>query len=168
MPHTGSPLHAQATALRRSADRLALLRLRLNASLAALTASTQQSTSQAGKALHEQWTNEQHPLVGAAITQLRALAQDLDEAALAQERSSGRRMGGYAGAGFLGRGTQARQEVQRVHRFVGSQHGQSIGWGSGTPDELGRVATVLPSHRGPAQPHPSQLLGESTPPYEDD
>ena len=79
-----------------------------------------------------------------------------DEYDLTPLRTSGRRLGGYAGAGFLGRGEEASRHVHDVAAFVGTRHGASIG---GYP--------LLPEAGRAAPAHPSHALGAVTPEYED-
>src|SRR5690606_1096856 len=80
-----------------------------------------------GEQAHERWTLEQYPELGRIARGLRTSAKQLDAVALGAERSSGRRLGGYAGAGFLGRGDDAHRHVEEVAAFVGTEHGASIG-----------------------------------------
>ena len=87
---------------------------------------------------------------------MRASAKQLDAVALAAERSSGRRLGGYAGAGFLGKGDEAHLHVEDVAAFVGTEHGASIG---GFP--------LLPSAEEGLLAHPSHTVGIDTPDYDE-
>lgn len=155
-------LRDHADALRRAADRITLLRLRVSNGILEVTRSSDASTRSIAEHTHETWTTEEYAQLGRIATGLRASAKQLDDHATSRERVTGRRMGGYAGAGFLGRGDEARHHVEDVARFVGTQHGASIG---GDP--------LLPQP-GPDQspagflPHPSDTLGAPTPDYEDE
>jgi hypothetical protein len=66
-------------------------------------------------------------------------------------------MGGYTGAGFLGRGEEASRHVHEVASFVGTEHGASIG---GYP--------LQPSAQEGLLAHPSYALGIETPDFEDE
>ncbi|GAA4530298.1 hypothetical protein GCM10023160_30980 [Brachybacterium paraconglomeratum] len=149
-------LRGHADALRRAADRLTILRLRLANSLVDVTLSEDQESREIGERVHERWTLEQYPELGRVASGMRASAKQLDGAALASERSSGRRLGGYSGAGFLGRGDDAHRHVQDVAAFVGTEHGASIG---GFP--------LLPGVGGGLPAHPSHTLGIDTPDYDE-
>ncbi|MCT1774815.1 hypothetical protein [Brachybacterium sp. p3-SID957] len=155
-------LRDHADALRRAADRFTLLRLRVSNAVLEVTRSSDPRTRRIGEDLREQWSSEQYAELGRIATGLRASARRLDEQATVLERSSGRRMGGYAGAGFLGRGDDARHHVDEVARFVGAQHfagtqhGASIG---GFP--------LSPQAEEGFLPHPSHAVGAVTPDYED-
>ena len=149
-------MREQAASLRRAADRLTLLRLRLANTLADLTRAEDAATRRLGEELHEHWSLEEYPELGRLTGGLRASARRLDQAALAAERRSGRRLGGYAGAGFLGRGDEAHRHVADVAAFVGTAHGASIGGFPLRPEtEEGILA------------HPSHTLGIATPPYDE-
>jgi len=146
-------LHELAAEHRRAADRLTLLRLRLARGMSALDGGA------GGGAVHEAWVEEVYPGIGALVRSLRAGHDRLEAAAASAERASGRRMGGYAGAGFLGRGDRAREQVEQVLQviaFRGHDLGASIG---GYP--------LSPRGRAVA-PHPSEALGAATPGYEDE
>ncbi|MGP9537684.1 hypothetical protein ACT3SP_06705 [Brachybacterium sp. AOP43-C2-M15] len=149
-------LRGQAAALRRAADRLTLLRLRLSHVLVDASRSVHPGTRELGERLHDRWTQSEYPELGRLASGLRAAAKRLDEAALIAERRSGRRMGGYAGAGFLGRGDEARLHVEDVAAFVGGRHGASIG---GFP--------LLPGDEEGLLAHPSHTLGIDTPAYDE-
>src|SRR5699024_1076372 len=110
-----------------------------------------------GERVHERWTLEEYPELGRIATGLRSSARRLDAAAVAAERSTGRRLGGYAGAGFLGRGDEAHRHVADVAAFVGTAQGASIG---GFP--------LLPGDEEGFLTHPSHTLGIATPDYEGD
>lgn len=169
MSSTPRALRDHADALRRAADRFTLLRLQVASALLEIARSSDEKDRSAQE-LRERWTTREDAELGRIATGLRAGAKQLDEQALALERSSGRRMGGYGGAGFLGRGDQARHHVDEVARFVGTQHGAMIG-GFPLADAEG-PAQERPLHPG-AQPiaflpHPSHTLGEATPDYDED
>lgn len=149
-------LRAHAAALRRGADRLTLVRLRLTNTVVELTRAEGEATRTLGEQVHEQWTLQQHPALGRVASGLRARAKQLDAAALEAERRSGRRLGGYAGAGFLGTGDDAHQHLEAVAGFVGARHGASIG---------GFPMRPRPDEAPPA--HPSHSLGIDTPVYEE-
>lgn len=155
-------LRDHADALRRAADRLTLLRLRVSNLILEVTRSADTASRRTAEVVHERWTTEEYAQLGRIATGLRTSAKQLDDQATSLERATGRRMGGYSGAGFLGRGDEARHHVVEVARFVGTQHGASIG---GDP--------LLPQsdrHQEPAGflPHPSDTLGAPTPDYEDE
>lgn len=152
-------MRAQASAMRREADRLAMLRLRLSAAFVELSGSEDGDTAALGDRMHGHWTAEEYIALGRISSRLRAMARSLEESAVAEERVQGRRMGGYGGAGFLGRGDQARQRVDEVREFVGSHHGAEIGWGESLAPLGESGAPVMPSA------HPSEALGEITPVY---
>lgn len=145
-------LRGQAAALRRAADRLILLRLRLGRTVVDLSRAEDRATRELGEQIHEHWTLEQHPVLGRIAGGLRTGARLLEEAAVVAERSSGRRLGGYAGAGFLGRGDEAHQHVEDVAAFVGTRHGASIG---GFP--------LLPGVADGFLAHPSHTVGIDAP-----
>jgi hypothetical protein len=149
-------LRAQAAALRRAADRLTLLRLRLANTIVDLSRAEDPATQEVGQEIHERWTLDQYPELGRIASGLRTGAKRMDETAVAAERSSGRRLGGYAGAGFLGTGDEARQHVADVAAFVGTQYGASLG---GFPLMPGAAEDFLA--------HPSHTLGIDTPDYDD-
>lgn len=152
-------LRHHASALRRGADRLTLLRLRVSHGLGALAGSAPEPSGAddpaAGEApgedLLEQWSEGAYPALGRAAAMLRGRAGELERHAERIERRSGRRLGGYAGAGFLGRGEEAGHHVRAVARFVGAEQGAGIG---GFP---------LPGGATPAPLHVSDDLGQATP-----
>lgn len=152
---TGSAhdMRRQAAAMRREADRLGMLRLRLSSAFVSLRGSDDAGAAAVGSRLHGHWTAEEYAALGRISQRLRAMATSLEESADAQERTHGRRLGGYAGAGFLGRGQEARQQVDRVREFLGSHHGMEIGWGE----------SIAPVGGEPARPtaHASHALGEA-------
>ena len=152
-PHA---MRGQADALRRAADRLTILRLRLANTVVDLSRAEDHATRALGERVHERWTLEEYPELGRIATGLRASARRLDAAAVAAERSTGRRLGGYAGAGFLGRGDEAHRHVADVAAFVGTQQGASIG---GFP--------LLPGDEDGFLAHPSHTLGIDTPDYDE-
>lgn len=147
----------QAEALRRAADRLTLLRLRLANTVVDLTRANDAETRVLGEELHDRWTLQEYPELGRIASGLRASARRLETSAIAAERSSGRRLGGYTGAGFLGRGDEAHHHVAEVAAFVGTEHGASIG---GFP--------LLPGEEEGILAHPSHTLGIDTPAYDDE
>ena len=150
-------LRALADAQRHAADRLTLLRLRLANTLADAAGAEDPRLRAVGTRIHERWTLREHPELGRLATGLRAAAKRLEEAAVLAERRSGRRMGGYAGAGFLGRGEEASRHVREVASFVGTEHGASIG---GYP--------LRPSAQEGLLAHPSDTLGIETPDFDDE
>ena len=152
-PHA---MRGQADALRRAADRLTILRLRLANTVVDLSRAEGRATRALGERVHERWTLEEYPELGRIATGLRASARRLDAAAVAAERSTGRRLGGYAGAGFLGRGDEAHRHVADVAAFVGTEQGASIG---GFP--------LLPGDEDRFLAHPSHTLGIDTPDYDE-
>ena len=149
-------LRGHADALRRAADRLTLLRLRLANTLVDLTGAEDEGTRAVGEGLHEHWTLVEYPELGRIASGLRASARRLESTAVAAERSTGRRLGGYAGAGFLGRGDEAHRHVADVAAFVGTEQGASIG---GYP--------LLPGAEEDFLAHPSHTLGIETPDYDE-
>lgn len=151
-----SALRGQAAAMRRAGDRLTLLRLRVANAIAAACAAEDLDARALGEQIHESWTEGASAELGRIAAALRGAAKRLETAAVAGERTSGRRLGGYAGAGFLGRGEEASHHVHDVAAFVGTRHGASIG-GYPLLPEPGRVASA----------HPSDSLGIATPEYED-
>ena len=150
-------LRGLAEAQRRAADRLTLLRLRLANTLADAARSEDPQLREIGARAHERWTLEEHPELGRLAAGLRAAATRLDDAAVLAERRSGRRLGGYTGAGFLGRGEEASRHVHEVASFVGTEHGASIG---GYPLRPGAHEGLLA--------HPSYTLGIETPDFDDE
>lgn len=156
MPAPVHDLRSYAQQMRRAADRLTLLRLRLANSLGELSRARDEPTRRFAAGLLDRWTGTEYAELGRISGGLRASAARLEEAALAAERSSGRRLGGYAGAGFLGRGDDAHRHVTEVAGFVGTREGASIG---GFPLSAEPQA-VLPAH-------PSHTLGVDTPDYDD-
>ncbi|MFJ6043205.1 hypothetical protein [Brachybacterium paraconglomeratum] len=157
-------LRALADAQRRGADRLTLLRLRLANTLAEVGRAEAPEVRGIGERVHERWIREEHPELGRLATGLRAAAKQLDQEAVRAERLSGRRMGGYTGAGFLGRGREASRHVHEVAAvvaaepaFVGTEHGASIG---GFP--------LQPSVQEGFLAHPSSALGIETPDFDED
>lgn len=159
-------LRGLADAQRRAADRLTLLRLRLANTLAEVARSEDPATRRTGERIHERWTLEEHAELGRVATGLRAAARRLDEAAVVAERSSGRRLGGYLGAGFLGTGDDAHRHVHDVvshmgvASFGGTDHGASIG---GFPLRPSAEEGLL-AH--PSSVHPSHSLGIETPDFD--
>lgn len=151
-----SQLRGQVAAMRRAGDRLTLLRLRVANAIAALCAAEDPAARALGEEVHESWTAGAYPELGRIAKALRGSAKNLETVAVAGERTSGRRLGGYSGAGFLGRGEEASRHVHDVAAFVGTRHGASIG---GYP-LLPEAGTVPPAH-------PSHALGAVTPEYED-
>ena len=150
----GHDLRSHAATLRRGADRLTLLRMRPAHVVAA--AAEEAGEDAALEALHERWTLTAYPALGRAAAELRRRATVLEETATDRERRSGRRLGGYTGAGFLGRGEEAGQQVREVARFMGAEHGAGIG---GFP---------LPAGEAPRPLHVSDQLGQATPEIEDE
>jgi hypothetical protein len=150
-------MREQAALLRRGADRLTLLRLRVANTIVDLSRAEDPATGRLGERIHERWTLEEYPELGRITSGLRASARRLDEAAIAAERSAGRRLGGYSGAGFLGRGDEAHRHVADVAAFVGTAQGASIG---GYP--------LRPAIEEGFLAHPSHTLGIDTPAYEAD
>lgn len=150
-------LRAQAAAFRHAADRLTLLRLRIGNSITELSQSEDEWTRDLGEQVHDRWTLTELPELGRLASGLRGTAKRLEQAAVQAERTTGRRLGGYAGAGFLGRGAEAQHHVHDVAKFVGTRHGAEIG---GFP--------LLPDTAGAMLPHPSHTLGIETPDYEED
>lgn len=149
-------LRGQAAALRRAADRLTLLRLRLANTIAGVARAEDAATRELGERLHARWTGTEYPELGRIAGGLRSSAAVLEEVAVRLERRSGRRLGGYAGAGFLGRGDEALRHVGDVAGFVGTRHGASIG---GFP--------LLPTGAEGFLAHPSHTLGIQTPDYDE-
>ena len=149
-------MRGHADALRRAADRLTLLRLRLANTVVDLSAAEDGATRELGERIHERWILREYPELGRIASGLRASARRLDAAAVAAERSTGRRLGGYSGAGFLGRGDEAHRHVADVAAFVGTAQGASIG---GYP--------LLPEQEDGVLAHPSHTLGIDTPDYDD-
>ncbi|ASK66500.1 hypothetical protein CFK39_12525 [Brachybacterium avium] len=149
-------LRRQADSLRRAADRLTILRLRLANTIVDLTRAEDRGTRMLGEEIHEHWMQEHYPELGRIAGGLRASARRLDATAVAAERSTGRRLGGYAGAGFLGRGDDAHRHVADVAAFVGTEQGASIG---GFP--------LLPGAEDGFLAHPSHTLGIDTPEYDE-
>lgn len=156
MPAPVRDLRSQAQKMRRAADRLTLLRLRLANSLGELSRSEDAPTRRFGEVLLDRWTGQEYAELGRLSSGLRGAAGRLERAALAEERVSGRRLGGYAGAGFLGRGDDAHRHVDEVAEFIGTREGASIG---GYP-LAAESAAVLPAH-------PSHTLGIDTPDYDE-
>lgn len=149
-------LRGQAAALRRAADRLTILRLRLANTIVDVSRAEDDATRRLGERIHERWTLEEYPELGRIAGGLRTSATLLDEVAVSSERRSGRRLGGYAGAGFLGTGDEAHRHVGDVADFVGTQHGASIG---GFP--------LRPTAADGFLAHPSHTLGSETPDYDE-
>lgn len=149
-------MRGQAATMRHAADRLTLLRLRLANTIVDLSAAQDPSTRGIGEEIHQRWTLEEYPELGRIASGLRSSARRLDAAATAAERSTGRRLGGYAGAGFLGRGDDAHHHVEDVAAFVGTAQGASIG---GFP--------LLPGTEDGFLAHPSHTLGIDTPDYDE-
>lgn len=150
-------IRGQAAALRRGADRLTLLRLRLANTIVETTRSERPGTRDIGERTYGRWMRREYVELGRIATVLRASAKLLERAATEGERSSGRRLGGYSGAGFLGRGDEAHQHIGEVSAFVGTMRGASIG---GFPLAPG-PAEAVPTH-------PSHTLGIDTPDYNGD
>lgn len=149
-------LRGQAAALRRAADRLTILRLRLSDTIADAARAEDAATRELGARLHARWRGTEYPELGRIAGGLRSSAAVLEEVAVRVERRSGRRLGGYAGAGFLGRGDDALRHVGDVAGFVGTQHGARIG---GFP--------LLPTSAEGFLAHPSHTLGIETPDYDE-
>ncbi|WP_114856510.1 hypothetical protein [Brachybacterium sp. YJGR34] len=150
-------LRNQAAALRHAADRLTLLRLRLANAIAETNRAEDPRARALGEQVHARWSHAESPELGRIANGLRASADRLDRIATAEERRGGRRLGGYQGAGFLGRGDDAHRHVGAVAAFVGTRHGASIG---GYP--------LLPPAEEGFLAHPSHTLGLDTPDYEDE
>lgn len=149
-------MRGQAQSLRRAADRLTILRLRLANTIVELSGAEDEEVRALGEEIHAQWTAEEYPELGRIASGLRASARRLDAAALAAERTTGRRLGGYSGAGFLGRGDEAQHHVEDVAAFIGTSQGASIG---GYP--------LLPGTEDGFLAHPSHTLGITTPDYDE-
>lgn len=149
-------LRDHADALRRAADRFTLMRLRVSNVILEVSRSEDPAARQIGEDVRERWSSQEHAELGRVASGLRASAQRLDAQATALERATGRRMGGYSGAGFLGRGDDARQHVGDVAMFFGTQRGASIG---GFP--------LAPPVEASFLPHPSHTVGAVTPDYDD-
>jgi hypothetical protein len=149
-------LRGQAAALRRAADRLTILRLRVANTIAGLARAEDPATRGLGARIHARWTATEQPELGRIAGGLRSSAAVLEEVAVRVERRCGRRLGGYAGAGFLGRGDEALRHVEDVAGFVGTRHGASIG---GFP--------LLPTGAEGLLAHPSHTLGIETPDYDE-
>lgn len=158
-------LREQAAAMRRAGDRLTLLRLRVANAIAAVCTAEDPAARELGEEIHEAWTDGASAELSRFSASLRSAAKRLETAAVAGERTSGRRLGGYSGAGFLGRGAEASHHVHDVAAFVGTRHGASIG---GYP-LLPEAQAGSGSGAGPVAPaHPSDSLGIATPAYEDE
>lgn len=152
MATTGRPREIAGT-LRRGADRLSMLRLRITRTLA-------ESGTQPVGEVRSTWTGEVDPEIARVARGLRSAAEALERGAAEAERAGGRRMGGYRGAGYLGTGDSAADHIPDVVSFRGSASGASIG---------GFPLIPAPSAGQPAfLPHPSQTLGEPTPDYVDE
>lgn len=149
-------MRGQSKALRRAADQLTILRLRLANAIVDLSGAQDDGIRLLGEEIHEHWTVEEYPELGRIASGLRASARRLDAIAVATERSTGRRLGGYGGAGFLGRGDEAHLHVADVAAFVGTEQGASIG---GFP--------LLPGSEDGFLTHPSHTLGIATPDYDE-
>lgn len=149
-------MRGQSEALRRAADRLTILRLRLANAIVDLSGAEDDGIRLLGEEIHEHWTVQEYPELGRIASGLRASARRLDAIAVAAERSTGRRLGGYGGAGFLGRGDEAHLHVADVAAFVGTEQGASIG---GFP--------LLPGSEDGFLTHPSHTLGIATPDYDE-
>lgn len=158
MSMSTSDLRHQAAALRRAADRVTLLRLRLSASLTSLASAADAGAGHSGDALRERWSQHEDLELGRVVTGLRSCARHLDDVAVAGERAEGRRMGGYQGAGFLGRGDEAIAQVWSIAHLAGGAQGALIGGAplGGDPQEVRFLPQV--SHR----------LGEATPEFDGD
>lgn len=158
MPMTSDPraMREQAARMRRGADRLTLLRLRLARGLVDLSGAEDSAVRHAGETLRARWNSAEYPELGRIAKGLRTGARQIDAAAIAAERSVGRRLGGYAGAGFLGRGDEAHRHVEDVAAFVGTVQGASIG---GYPLRPAAAEGLLA--------HPSHTLGVDTPAYDE-
>ncbi|MGY5763992.1 hypothetical protein ACXET9_02165 [Brachybacterium sp. DNPG3] len=153
-----SDLRRQAAALRRAADRMTLLRLRLSASLTRLADVEEPAAARSGAALRARWNQQEDVELGRVVAGLRSCAAHLETAATAGERASGRRMGGYQGAGFLGRGDEAVAQVwSAVHPEAGAQ-GALIGGFPLRPEAEGMRFL----------PQVSRSLGEPTPEFDDE
>lgn len=156
-------LRRQAASMRRAADRFTLLRLRLATTIAEVGRSADPVVRRIGAETHDHWIGTEYAQLGRIAGGLRSGARHLEDTATSAERTSGRRLGGYAGAGFLGRGDEAPAHVGEVAQFVGTaagtatQHGASIG---GLPLEPAAGDSVLT--------HPSHTLGIETPDYDDE
>lgn len=156
-------LRGCADSLRRAADRLTLLRLRLANTISEVSRSPDPVARRIGAQTHQQWNTRDDAELGRVVAGLRTSAGRLEEIATTHERTSGRRLGGYAGAGFLGRGDDAHLHIGEVVRHVGEtvgfdggQHGASIG---GFP--------LVPQADEGFLPHPSHTLGTDTPDYDE-
>lgn len=150
-------LRGQAAAMRRAADRFTLMRLRLANSIAETASSPDAPTRDFSEDLRHRWNDEEYIELGRIARSLRTGAKELDAAATGLERTTGRRLGGYQGAGFLGRGQEAQHHVADVAHFVGSQQGASIG---GFPLPAGPAVSPAPSL--------ADTLGIPTPDYDED
>ncbi|APX34338.1 hypothetical protein BH708_18315 [Brachybacterium sp. P6-10-X1] len=150
-------LREHAAVLRHGADRLTLLRLRLANTIVDVTRSGDATTRRIGEEVRERWTDQPYLELGRIAAGLRASARRLDRIATVGERTSGRRLGGYEGAGFLGRGDDAHRHVGEVAEFVGTARGASIG---GFP--------LVPAADEGLLAHPSHTLGVATPAYDED
>lgn len=155
MATTGRPRDL-AQSLRRGADRLSMIRLRVNRAIA--ESAGEDRARVALDSVRPRWTRELDPEIGRVARGMRVAAESLEQRAQEAERAGGRRMGGYGGAGYLGSGDRAVEQIPAVTSFRGSSSGASIG---GFP--------LAPATPQPAfLPHPSQTLGEPTPDYEDE
>lgn len=156
-------LRAQATSMRRAADRLTLLRLRLSSLIAEAAVSAEPAGQGVAKSIHDHWIAAEFPSLGRIAGALRAGAKELERAAQLAERSAGRRLGGYGGAGFLGRGNAAHRQVWEVASYIAgpqlaaSEHGASIGGYPLAPDGHSTESFLA---------HPSHSVGIDTPAYE--
>ena len=142
----GSPrtraLRTLAQEHRRAADRLVLLRLRMARAFAEV-GGAQPDT--ALDDLHRVWTARHYADIGALATRLRSTSTQLGDAAQRLERAEGSRMGGYAGAGYLGAGDRAAARARERARTFAARSSADLGGalGGGLHVEASVTGTVL-------------------------
>lgn len=153
-------LRALAHAHRRGADRLVMLRLRMARGFADADARSPRDDEHPAPllALQEEWTARGYPAIGRLSTLLRARSRELDAAALRAERTQGARMGGYAGAGYLGSGDRAAAHLREVTELLGGMTAARERMRTGPPRAIlpGAGASHAIGAAAPTPDHPAE------------
>src|SRR5690625_7322042 len=98
MSSTSRQLRDHAGALRRAADRLTLLRLRLSNTIGEVSRSEAPVTRRLDEEIHERWSRGEYAERGRIVTGRRSSAGQLEEIATEADGSGRQGLGGSCGA----------------------------------------------------------------------
>lgn len=135
-----------AARMRRAADRLVMLRLRVARSLA--------EAGEGAVVEADRWNAVAQPAVAAGSALLRRQSAELRQIADALDDRRGARLGGHDGAGYLGAGRITTGRLQEIATALGARPDQ------GVTVEAGH-GIVAPSGERPSAHEVSEALGSS-------